>query len=235
MGLLQVCIRRFTSSACLGLLLRDLQVPGGGWCYTWAKVPPAASNANKHLCSCSVLLLMLSLNWQFCLLSNSAILTVQVVHGQDLVSGFTASAFTTSDHRATNSTARCDLLHQLTARRTWNQMFPWYSLAQGHQVQGILCLFQVLVGMCCNHSPHPLFTTASSHLPGVDDPLAFTHIFTVFCPNISLLFCSLHLHQLMVAPCIPGLGLAEVGAHWCIWAVRGHRERRPVAWSWAHS
>lgn len=43
-----MCIRRLTSSACLGLLLRDLQVPGARctWRHSWATVPSAASPGN---------------------------------------------------------------------------------------------------------------------------------------------------------------------------------------------
>lgn len=173
-----------TSSACLGLLLRDLQVPGDAWCtwsYTWIKVPPAASPANTS----DLLLCFCSRSPSIDNFVNSQIVqfwhAVQMVHGQNWVSEFMASAFATADRTATNSAASCDLLCQLTTTR--NRCFPDILWHRGTK-SGQSCVYF----MWCNCSPHPLFTTASSQLPGVNNPLAFTHIFALFCPNISRLF-----------------------------------------------
>lgn len=65
--------------------------------------------------------------------------------------------------------------------------FPWHPLTQGPQVRVFLFYrFQCECGIIV--LPFLFFTMASSHLPGVNSSHAFTHIFTLFCPNISLLF-----------------------------------------------
>lgn len=185
-GLQHVCIRRLTSSACLGLLLMDLKVPGGVWCTwscRWPKVLPAASPANA---SALVLCSLFSLKLQFCQLSSSAILThCSGAHGQNWVSGF--MALRTSDHTATNRTASCDLLCQLTTWRAWDRCFPDILWHRGTK-SGESCIYFRFCWECGVTVLPILFSPQLLLICLVLQLTCFSHVFMLFCPNISLQF-----------------------------------------------
>lgn len=209
-GLINICTRRLTSSACLELLLRDLQVPGGVWCmwsYMWAQVPPAASPANTSalvLCFCSRSPSIDNFFDSQCNFDTSG-------GPWPEFSQWTHGLYHFRPHQtATNS---CDLLHQLITRRAWNRCFPDILWHRGTK-SGESCFYFRFWWECgvivlpILFSPRlPLICLVlTTHL------LSLTHLhsFVLTSPCSSL-----HLHRVMPTPYVPSLGHAGgVGRCW---------------------